>query len=324
MTDVSRQNQGAFYQGKNQGQDDHGRHVAEEIPQLAFDVVKRRKRYHGGDDRGKHRRQDLQRPVDGGLHSRGPAFIMLVDVLRDDDAIVHQNADDEDHPKEGNHVDGHAHVPRKQEHPHERHRNRQSHPERQADVEEQRQKQHHEDEPDDAVVHQQIDALVEHGTRIADDLDACVALACVVGSDVAADIVGDVQNGFRRQVVDGDHCGRFAVEPTTRRVVLRPALADVGNIAEPHHPAIGIRPQDDVVKSAGLVLPETPADDDFFVGCFEATARGFEVGIAHGGGYLRNGQVEFVQIALPQAHLYFFIWEATEQDLRDALNGPQF
>ena len=37
---------------------------------------------------------------------------MLVNVFRDDDAIVHQNADDEDHLKEGNHVDGHPHVAR--------------------------------------------------------------------------------------------------------------------------------------------------------------------------------------------------------------------
>ena len=56
MTDMCRQDQGAFDQGKNQGQDDHGRHVAKEIPQLTFDVVKRGERHHRGHDRGKHRR----------------------------------------------------------------------------------------------------------------------------------------------------------------------------------------------------------------------------------------------------------------------------
>ena len=144
VTHVCRQDESPLHKAEQQGEHDHLGHVAEEVPQLAFDEEEGCERDHGRDNRSKHRRQHFHRAIDGGLGSAFAHLVMPVDVLCNHNSVIHQDANHEDHPKQADDVDGHPQHAREDEHAGERHGNGKCHPKREADVQEQRQQKDHE------------------------------------------------------------------------------------------------------------------------------------------------------------------------------------
>ena len=100
MTDVSRKNQRAFHEGEHQCQNDDRRHIPEKVAESPFDIKEGREGDHRGENSGKHGGQDFQGSVDRGIQAGSASFVVLVDVFSDDNAVVHQNANHEDHSKQ--------------------------------------------------------------------------------------------------------------------------------------------------------------------------------------------------------------------------------
>ena len=133
---VGRQDERPLDEAEQQRQHDDRRHVAEEVAEPPLYVEERRKRDHGRDDGREHRGQHLHCPLDGGGEPVFAHLVVPVDVLRDDDAVVHEDANHEDHAEEADDVNGDARCLSEDEHARERHRDGQGHPEGEADVEE--------------------------------------------------------------------------------------------------------------------------------------------------------------------------------------------
>ena len=327
MTDVRRQNEGALHKAEQQGEHDHLGHVAEEIPQLAFDEEEGCKRDHGRDNRGKHRRQHFHRAIDGGLGSAFAHLVMPVDVLRNHNPVVHEDANHEDHPKQADDVDGHPQHAREDEHAGERHGNGKRHPKREADVQEQRQQKDHEQEPHHAVVDEQINALVQDDGPVADDVqlqsrpDAfCLG---VVPFNVAPHERRHLQDALRIQAVDGDHDGGRSVVPVSGRVVLGPLVPNLRHVRQTHDAPVGKGPHHDVLQGFGIVTPKPSAHNQLLPFRLQPPPRRLDVGGSNGGGHLCEGQIQFSQTVGAHRHLDLLPRKAAETHLAQAIQGPQ-
>ena len=327
MTDVCRQDEGTLHKAEQQGEHDHLGHVAEEIAQLAFDEEEGCERDHGRDNRGKHRRQHFHRAIDGGLGSAFAHLVMPVDVLRNHNPVVHEDANHEDHPKQADDVDGHPQHAREDEHARERHGNGKRHPKREADVQEQRQQKDHEQEPHHAVVDQKINPLVQDDRPVADDVqlqsgpDAfCLG---VVPFDVAPHERRHLQDALGIQAVHGDHHGRRSVVPVAGRVVFGPLVANLCHVRQTHDAPVGKGPHHNVLQRFSIVAPKPATHNQLLPFRLQPPPRRLDVGGTDGSAHFGDGQVQFGQAVGAHRHLDLLPRKAAEAHLAQTFQRPQ-
>ena len=327
MPHVGGQNERPFHQAEQQRQHDDLGHVPEEIAQLTLDEEERRKGHHRGHNCRKHGGQHLQRAVDGRTRSVFAHLVMSIDVLGNDNPVIHEDANHEDHPKQADDVDRHPEHPRENEHARKRHWNGQRHPKRESDVQEQRQQNHHQQEADHPVVHEQVNPLVEHDRTVSDDVQVQAGAdgfgLVVVAVDVAPHQGGDVQNALCREVVHRDDHGGRPIVPIPRGVVFRPPVANLCDVRQPNDAPVGKRPNDNVLNGLGIVTPESPPDNQFLAIGLQPAARGLDVRSANRRTDLGDRQIQFRQAVGPHRHFNLFTREPAQAHLTDSLQGAQ-
>ena len=324
---VRRQNEGPFDQTENQGQHDDRGHVPKEIAQLSFDEKERCEGHHGGDNGRKNRRQNFHGAVDGRRVLVLAHLKMPVDVLCNHNPIVHKNPDHQNHSKQADDVDGHPCHAGKNEHAGEGHWDGQSHPKGQTNVQEQRQQNHHQQKANHPIVHEQINALVQHHRTVPDDVEVKTRPHLlglfVVGRDVIPRQFRHLQNALRGEVVHGHDHRRLSIVPASGRIVVRPSVMDLRHVRQSNHLAVEVGTDHDVLQGLRVVATETSANNPLLAVRFQTPSCGLYVGRPDCPGHLRQGHVQLGQSIGKDGHFHFFSWKTTEIHLADALQGAQ-
>ena len=316
---VRRQNEGPLHKAEQQREHDDLGHVAEKIPQLAFDEEESRECDHGRDNRCEHCGQDFHGAIDGGAHSVFAHLEVPVDVLCDDNSVVHEDANHEDHPKQAGDVDGHPQHACKDEHASERHRNGKRHPKSQTDVQEQGQQKDHEKETHHAVVDQQLNALIQDDRPVTDDVQlqprAHARCLGVVPFDVAPRERRHLQDALRIQAVDREYDGWRSVVPISRRIVFGPLVPNLRHVRQTQDASIGEGTHHNVLYGFGIVATKPATHNQLLPFRLQPSSCRLDVGSTDGRPHLCNGQVQFGQSVGAHRHLDLLPWKAAETHL---------
>ena len=154
---------------------------------------------------------------------------MLVDVFTNYNTVVYQNTNHDDHPEEGNDVDGYAHQIGTNKHTSKRDRNSEGHPEGQAPVQKHCQEGQYDQESDDSVFGEQLPALLKYYTTITRNGGLYFAVAGVEIFNVFFHHIRNGDHVFFQGVLYGDDHRWLPVEVGAVGRV-RPTVAYVGHL----------------------------------------------------------------------------------------------
>ena len=238
-------------QAERQGEDQDDRHELEDRPDIPPEEGERAEDGDGGEERGEHARGHLLRSRDRGLERREPRPAVAGDVLRDDDRVVHQQADRDEKRHHGDHVEGVAERRHAGEGPHEGDGEPRGDPERVAKPEEQPHHQEHEPEPLDAVSKQHGQPVADDGRHVAGDLEGHAGRrARPFHLDMAAQGVDDVEDVVALALLHGEEGGPLPVEEGPVLLALE-TIGDGGDVAEPDRGAAASKPPPPARRSPG-------------------------------------------------------------------------
>jgi len=136
---VGRKEQESLDQRNGQRRDDNKGHFREEISGSTVQEEERREGDNGRQYGTHYRRNHLYSTVQCCTKQRLSTLKVRIDVLGDDNPVVHENTDNHDHTEQRDNVDGNAEIGRQNEHPCKRNRDTNSYPEGQTQVQEKRQ-----------------------------------------------------------------------------------------------------------------------------------------------------------------------------------------
>ena len=228
-----------------------------------------------------------------------------------DDGVVHHDADGQHHGKQGEHVDGEPHQQHAGQRAHQRHGDRQHGNDGGAHAAEEEIHHHqHQHEGFDEGVHHQFDGGVDEHRGVVGNLPL-EALGETGGNlaHLGAHRRRHVQGVGARAQVDPHAGGGLAVEAQADLVVLG-AEFDAGDVAHPHHRAVGRGAHDD----AGELLRRAQAAAGLHRESQHLAAgagRGADLAdrvvlvlLLDGGGDLAHGELEFGELVRidPDAH----------------------
>ena len=293
---MARQHQETLDQAGENDRHHHQRDGADDLSDDAADDDQREER---GDRRQRgrhHRRQHAERTRFRGLARAQPGLALRRRVLADDDRVVDDEAERHDQREQGEHVDALAERQHGRQRGHERGRDPGRHPERGAAVEKHEQHQHHQSQPGDPVVHQDLDPLlyqVPLGVVLLDtELRRIVAARL---DQIAVHDLPDLDRiGVRRPLhVQLDR--RLAVAQTDGRPLVE-RLRKGRDVAQIDLLAIVERPDLDISEIARRGL-QPDASQLLFHRAFEIARRNIPVAGSDAGGHRRRRQVELAQHA---------------------------
>ena len=121
------------------------------VADLAREEGQRREHGHGGQERGDDPRRDHAHAVHGGVEDALPLAQLRRDVLREDDGVVHHQAERHQQGHHGEHVDRHAEERHEEERAQEGDGQTHGDPEGVAEAEEEPHGEEHEEETLQAV-----------------------------------------------------------------------------------------------------------------------------------------------------------------------------
>jgi hypothetical protein len=168
VAQVRRQQNEALHQGNKETGDDHHRQDFDELAHDAADVGQGQEGHDGGDDRRDHRHAYLAHPLHGGPKGRLAVLAVDEDGLPHHDGVVHHDPQDHDEAEKGDHVDGLPHHPENHHAAAQGDGDAHAGPEAQPQVEEEPQQQKDQDQSDNPVFEQQVDAVLEHLRGVID------------------------------------------------------------------------------------------------------------------------------------------------------------
>ncbi len=223
-------------------------------------------------DRDEHRAQHQHDRDDRArdfLHSLDRGFaridVLLVhdalDVLQDDDRVVHHDADRQDHAEEGERVDGIAQRQQPRERAEQRHRHRGERNQRRAPV--LQEDEHHQEHEQHRLAqrdHHLADRDLDEKRGVVDDL------LLEAGREALGELghrrvhfLGDVERVRPGLQEDADQGGAAVVDAPHEAVVARGEL-DARDVRETQARAVGIGADDDVLEFLRLREPSLRRD----------------------------------------------------------------
>ncbi len=107
---MRRQDKQGFHQGTGQNQNDHNRDIAHNFAHGAAGHRQGPKSHHGCQDRKYHRTSHLQCAFHRCLKGTIALLLLAVDVLADNDGVIHHDAQHHDKGEQRYHVDGNIHF----------------------------------------------------------------------------------------------------------------------------------------------------------------------------------------------------------------------
>ena len=130
---VSRQDKEGFQQAKYQTGYYHKGKVRQEA-ECALDEQERQEGHDCGEYRGKYCREHFHSAINGGFPGITCLLEVREDVLCNHDAVIYENPNHYDHPKEAYHIDRETKEGSDHEHAQEGRRNAPGHPEGQTEA----------------------------------------------------------------------------------------------------------------------------------------------------------------------------------------------
>ena len=272
--EVVGKHQQRFDDRNHQHRDDDGR---QRLPRLSYTSGNEEE---GGEcgDRGQHREDqghlDSPRPTDRRDHARRALHSFEVDVLGDDNRIVHHDPDGEDEREEGDRVDRHVECEHHGKGADPRNPEADGHPEREPQFQEQPQGDQHQQQPEKAVLNENGGALLEGIGFVVPDGDAHAV------RERGSDLVGDVRpNGARHthhlltvgpRYLDEDR--RQTLVPDDQIRGLEP-VAHFGDIAQTNDRAVAAAQDDDLLEVLLVVALSQGAHPDLRLLRVDAAGR---------------------------------------------------
>ena len=241
LRQVGRQHQFGFQQREGKTQDHHCTDRDGEAGGKSRDQQQGHKRHNGGQHTEGHRCCHLER---AGNHTVETAAILLhvrVGALADDDGVVHHDAEHHDETEQTQHVEIDTHQRHHREGTEKRYRNAPHDPERQADIEEQRENDEHQQSALHHIGGHQIETVAQCIGRVIPRFNTD---ALRQGGFLLCHIFLHGVRHLQQVLVAGDlHVetdGGFAVEARVTFAVFK-AVADSGDVAECQQSAVGSR-----------------------------------------------------------------------------------
>ena len=166
MPHVAGQDQHRFHEAERQGATDHDRKRADELAELTLNEPQWEERHDAGEDGGDDRPEDLLCPLDRGDQGRFIAVIPGLDVLRDNDRIVHQQTENDDHSEHREEIERDADDLHDDQRAAERNDQPEPHPRRHAPVEKEQQGCEHQKRAPAGVTDQQVEPALDKAGEI--------------------------------------------------------------------------------------------------------------------------------------------------------------
>ncbi len=283
--EVGREDEEALDERDEEDGDDDQRDRLDELPHRSAHEDQRREGGDGGEDGEDDGDADLAGAVDGRREVRFSELALLVDVLADDDGVVHDDPQRQDEGEEGDHVDGDPKDRHQKERPEEGDGDAEHDPQGEADLEKEPQDDEDEDEADGGVLQKQVPAALEELARVVPGGDPHRRRQQLALSlHVIVDDARDLRRLLLADPEDLHHRRRLAVEGG-RRVGLLEGVAHGGDVAEAHQGAVGLGEDDDVGVLRADVAPLLGAQQDLPPFGADRSAGQIEGGAAH---LLRN------------------------------------
>ena len=299
---------------------DH-RHHAQHLPYVALQEGEGAEHAERRQERGQHPRRDLPHPGERRVERRCAGVALARDALGDDDGVVHQQADDDQQPDHGQHVERVAERHHRGDPADERHRQPRGDPERVARAEEQPHGDGHQREAHGAVLDQKREAVAHDVGRAAHDGEGHVGrCAQALLLQKRRDPVGDAQQVVGGGFGDVEEGGGAAVELDHLLLGLK-AVVEAGDVAEADLRALRGRDDHEVAQRVEAAPLVGEAQQKLSVRRLDRADRQVDILAADAFGDVLEAQAVAAQRRLGDLDAELALGEPGDGDLRDAAIG---
>ena len=296
-----RQDEKRFDERDEEHGDQHHGDGGHDFADAARQEDQRRESCYGREDREGQRHLDAACALDGGDHSRSAPAALVMDMFRNDDRVVDDNADGEHEREQRDRVERQVEGQHGRERTDARNGEPDRDPDRKAYLEEQRQREEHQGQALGAVLEQEVAALfVDLRLVVPDgDFDAVRQGATQGGVDVVGDGRRHVAHVFVVGSVHFDERGgQTLVADAQRRV--GEGVPDLGDVADAQRRAVLARAYDNAFEVVLIVALPDRAYQDAGIGGFDAAGRQVQGGAPNRIRHLREREPKRAQ--LPSRH----------------------
>ena len=291
MRQVVRQDQQRFDQRPQQAGNDDQRDDPHDLAHRPGHVQQRNEGRHRGQDREDHRRRDLACALDRSFEALTGQALAGIDVLADDDRIVHDDTQDEDEGEQRHHVDRHVEQGHDPEGAHERDEQSHCDPERQPESKEQRKADEDERKTGDRVTHKQVTSAPQYACAVVPGCQPnAVRHAKLRLAHVLFDRCRDRKSILVADAEDLDQLRGLAVEARGLVGVLE-TVDHRGHVAEPQVRSVPARQQDQFLEVATDVGLPFRSQQDLPGVRLDRAAGKVEARAAHGAREIVEGQL---------------------------------